>query len=235
MKRTFIIGFVNLFNIQRHGSGLWRIVGNLIRLAVDLGLHRNPSEQWMFSPKECQLRRRLWFICVEHDRNTSMLLGRPLGIQEADFNTLAPDRYLTGPGREPVALYSEHFDLSLGLGRIQAEVVNSLYRSGELSGEQVVLCAIGIERSLEQWRLKVPKHYRRLFVGHSHKRIDERRKLLTSVTPECGITMLKYGILRMCVLRSVFSNENVSAHLRYKTLHDGALDDLSSTSYVPNN
>jgi Fungal specific transcription factor domain len=206
-------------------------VGNLIRLAVDLGLHRNPNEERLFSPKECQLRMRLWFICLEHDRNASILSGRPLAIQRADFNTPAPSLYLTGPGREPVPLFSENFDLNIALGHIQAEVVNSLHRPGKLSGKQVVRRAIEVERSLEHWRITAPRHYQELFVGHSHWGIDQRRKLLTSrVTPECGITLLKYGVLRMSVLRRIFNNNDVSTHLRYKTLHDGVLNDISPIS-----
>ncbi|KAF9520914.1 hypothetical protein BS47DRAFT_1378679 [Hydnum rufescens UP504] len=159
--------------IEQHGRGLWRVVGNLIRLAVDLGLHRNPNEEKLFSPKECQL---------------------------------------------------QNFNLNIALGHIQAEVVNSLHRPGKLSGEQVVRRAIEVERSLEQWRLKAPRHYQELFVGHSHWGIDQRRKLLTSrVTPECGITLLKYGVLRMSVLRCMFNNNDVSTHLRYKTLHDAVI------------
>ena len=202
---------------------MWRIVGNMVRLAVELGLHHDPREQVIFTPEECQLRMRLWSICVTHDRDTSIIFGRPLAIQRADFNTPAPSRFVEIPGSsEPLALFSEHIDVSSDLVHIQAEVINSLYRPGVLTGEQVVLRAIEVERSLEQWRRKLPPVYQKLFAGHSHLDMDQRVNIVTStINTERGITMLKYGITRMCLLRAVFNNKTISAHLRYKSLHDG--------------
>jgi Fungal specific transcription factor domain len=195
----------------------------MVRLAVELGLHHDPSDQVIFTPEESQLRMRLWSICVMHDRDTSIIFGRPLAIQRADFNTAAPSRFIEIPGsNEPTAVFSEHVDISAELVHIQAEVINSLYRPGILTGEQVVLRAIDVERSLEQWRRKLPPIYQKLFTGHSHLDMDQRVNIVTStINTDRGITMLKYGILRMCLLRAVFNNKTVSAHLRYKSLHDG--------------
>jgi hypothetical protein len=212
--------------LQRHGRALWRLVGNMVRLAIELGLHHDPREQGdTFTPEECQLRMRLWLICLVHDRETSIIFGRPLAVQRADFNTPPPTRFLPGSdGGEPVALFSEHFELGSELLHIQTDIVNSLYRPGKLTGEQVVLRAIEIERSLEQWRRKLPAPYQKLFGGSM--RLDRQQKVelvLANVTADRGITILKYGILRMFLLRAVFNNKLVSAHVRHKALHDGRL------------
>lgn len=196
----------------------------MVRLGIELGLHHDPREQGeTFTPEECQLRMRLWLICLIHDRDTSIIFGRPLAIQRADFNTPPPTRFIPNPASgDSVALFSEHFEVGSELLHIQGDIVNSLYRPGKLTGEQVVLRAIEIERSLEQWRHKLSGPYQKLFGGSM--RLDRQQKVelvLANVTPDRGITMLKYGILRMFLLRSVFNNKLVSAHVRHKALHDG--------------
>ncbi|KAJ3809367.1 fungal-specific transcription factor domain-containing protein, partial [Lentinula aff. lateritia] len=95
---------------------LWRLVGSIVRLAIELGLHHDPTTQTLikpkssssspsatadngdtayedvptFTPQECTLRIWLWSIVLVHDRGTSILLGRPLAIAPSDSNTPRP-------------------------------------------------------------------------------------------------------------------------------------------------
>ncbi|KAJ4479962.1 hypothetical protein J3R30DRAFT_3669740 [Lentinula aciculospora] len=112
---------------ERQGRTLWRLVGSIVRLAIELGLHHDPTTQSMpktkplsssptgtdnsepayedvptFTPLECTLRIRLWSIVLVHDRGTSILLGRPLAIAPSDSNTPRPlnrsgDTVFAGP------------------------------------------------------------------------------------------------------------------------------------------
>ncbi|KAJ3788059.1 fungal-specific transcription factor domain-containing protein [Lentinula aff. detonsa] len=101
---------------ERQGRTLWRLVGSIVRLAIELGLHHDPTTQTMPKPKppssspstmsendgtgyeevhtftklDCALRIRLWSIVLVHDRGTSILLGRPLAIAPSDSNTPRP-------------------------------------------------------------------------------------------------------------------------------------------------
>ncbi|KAF5392188.1 hypothetical protein D9757_001375 [Collybiopsis confluens] len=100
---------------ERQGRTLWRLVGSMVRLAIELGLHHDPTTQMMpnphppssppgasesdelnypevptFTSLECILRIRLWSIVLVHDRGTSILLGRPLAIAPSDSNTPRP-------------------------------------------------------------------------------------------------------------------------------------------------
>lgn len=59
-------------------------LGNAIRMAQDLGLHREIDfsalrvpESMKYSPDEQQARRRLWFGCLVLDRYVSSFIGRP--------------------------------------------------------------------------------------------------------------------------------------------------------------
>jgi Fungal specific transcription factor domain len=73
----------------------WLYIGMAIRMAQDLGLHKN-ADQWthsgapLFTPVELQERRRIWYACVIMDKYVSTYVGRPLSILERDFDTELP-------------------------------------------------------------------------------------------------------------------------------------------------
>ncbi|KIK70628.1 hypothetical protein GYMLUDRAFT_209950 [Collybiopsis luxurians FD-317 M1] len=74
----------------------WIYIGMAIRMAVDLGLHRN-SDQWthhghhLFSKDESQTRRQIWWCCCLGDRYGSTYMGRPIIIRDEDFDTPLPE------------------------------------------------------------------------------------------------------------------------------------------------
>ncbi|KAK9765067.1 hypothetical protein K7432_006910 [Basidiobolus ranarum] len=67
----------------------WLFLGMAIRMAQDLGLHRNIESQNM-DPIEKEDRRLLWWCCVVMDRFHSSVLGKPMSINESDFDTSLP-------------------------------------------------------------------------------------------------------------------------------------------------
>jgi len=84
----------------------WTLIGMAIRMAQDLGMHRN-ADAWsrpalgrpIFSDSELQERRRIWFGCVVMDQYVSVYIGRPLMICQKDFDTEFPQ--LTEASRCP--------------------------------------------------------------------------------------------------------------------------------------
>lgn len=132
------------------------------------------------------------------------MFGRPLAVQIADYRTPFPTRLLPSPGgTEPVSFFSEDFELSNGLMDIQGEIVCLLLRPGKLTGEQLILHAVEIERLLEGWRQSMPPYYKRWFGASSLFRTasassqrEDGDELLTDVTVDGGLVMLKYAILR---------------------------------------
>lgn len=127
--------------IQLQGRSLWRLVGSLVRLGIELGLHHDPRSQMhypgsddpvpVFTQKESALRIRLWGIVLIHDRATSSLLGRPLAIAPNDTNSPRPScNHAAGDsgfGGDGFAQFSPHFQHSHDLASIQADIVISLY------------------------------------------------------------------------------------------------------------
>ena len=74
----------------------WTYTGMAVRMAQDLGMHR-AADGWarvgmgrLFSVRELQERRRIWWGCVVLDGYVSTDIGRPLAIFERDYDTQLP-------------------------------------------------------------------------------------------------------------------------------------------------
>ncbi|KAI7902086.1 fungal-specific transcription factor domain-containing protein [Cokeromyces recurvatus] len=70
----------------------WFISGTAIRLAQDLGLHRDCSK-WKIPQYEIELRRRIWYGCYLMDRLVAAELGRPISIIDDEFDVELPSPY----------------------------------------------------------------------------------------------------------------------------------------------
>ncbi|KAG8929189.1 hypothetical protein FRC01_004725 [Tulasnella sp. 417] len=210
---------------ERHGRSLWRLVGNMVRLSVELGLHHDPSEQGStFTPGECEIRNRLWWTVMIHDRGTSVLLGRPLAIADADFNAPAPKRVSDAFG--PSGLFSEHFEHSPQLASIQGDIINALYRPGnhKLTADQMVRHASRITKGLREFsRGALNSSYRPFFEGTDSWTNEQRVALVCQMTEDQGLTYLKYGIARILLLRALFTNSMLTADTRRRALKDAVI------------
>ncbi|CDW97787.1 hypothetical protein [Sporisorium scitamineum] len=74
---------------QRQSAESWSLLGNAIRAAQAIGLHRDGSKLGL-DAITTERRRRLWAIIFYMDKTTSILLGRPQAIQEFHCDTLPP-------------------------------------------------------------------------------------------------------------------------------------------------
>ncbi|KAF8515390.1 fungal-specific transcription factor domain-containing protein [Hysterangium stoloniferum] len=205
---------------ERQGRSLWRLVGSVVRLAVELGLHHDPFVQRKtFTPEERELRVRLWAIAMVHDRGTSLLLGRPLAIAPAYSNTPHPKQSTSSD-------FSEHFAYSSPIADIQGDIVVSLYGPNKQTPDAIWKHATRIIKSINDFQLSLPPHYQRYFSGTGHWSDEERRQLVADITESQGLTMLKIGIARILLLRALFSAKELSFERRSK-----ALDDAIVTSH----
>lgn len=203
--------------LQRPGRSLWRLVGSLVRLSIELGLHHDPmSQNNTFTEQEAQLRIRLWGTVMVHDRGTSILLGRPLAISPSDTNTPHPSRPLTGPHD-----YSEHFLLSHPIAEIQADIINSLYAPSNKSADAVMRHATRIIKSMMEFRRQLPESYKYYFGGTDDWPLGKRQELVRDITEDQGLTLLKIGISRILLLRALFSLKELDYIHRSRALVDG--------------
>jgi hypothetical protein len=195
------------------------LVGSLVRLAVELGLHHDPFTQGIFTEAECQLRIRLWGIVMVHDRGTSLLLGRPLGIAPYDSNTPHPSR----PKNGQLSDCSEHFVLSHQIAEMQADIINSLYTPTSQSPDSIMRHATRIVKSMVEFTRQLPETYQDYFKGSEDLSLEQRSKLVGQITEDEGLTLLKIGITRILLLRFLFNAEALVMPQRQKALLDGAL------------
>ncbi|KAJ1953386.1 hypothetical protein IWQ62_006004, partial [Dispira parvispora] len=84
-----------LASIYQHGrmSNLgWKLCGNAINIAIDLGLHRDPDLMGLARPTqfEVETRRRTWWCCYILDTLSGAALGRPTMIKGLTFDTDFP-------------------------------------------------------------------------------------------------------------------------------------------------
>lgn len=202
---------------ERQGRSLWRLVGSLVRLAIELGLHHDPTSQsHTFTDEEAQLRIRLWGIVMVHDRGTSILLGRPLAISPSDSNTPHPSRPVKGNPND----FTEHFLLSHPIAEIQADIINSLYAPASKSVDTIMRHATRIIKSMLEFRRQLPESYKHYFSGTDDWPLEKRRKLVQDITEDQGLTLLKFGISRILLLRALFSLKDLDYAHRSKALID---------------
>ncbi|KAJ1983285.1 hypothetical protein H4R34_001369 [Dimargaris verticillata] len=84
-----------LLAIYEHGCMTmmgWKYGGMALRMAYDLGLHRDPDQIQMLnnSKLDVELRRRVWWCCYVLDATASAVLGRPPVIKDMDFDCEFP-------------------------------------------------------------------------------------------------------------------------------------------------
>ncbi|KAJ5721010.1 uncharacterized protein N7483_008944 [Penicillium malachiteum] len=76
--------------IAYEGDLAWLAAGSLIREAMMIGLHRDPSNFKGISPFFAEIRRRLWFTIVELDLQAALDTGVPATISDDEFDCVPP-------------------------------------------------------------------------------------------------------------------------------------------------
>lgn len=69
---------------------IWVSAGTLFRLAIVMGLHRDPDLFPHMTPLNAELRRRLWTTVLELSVQSSLEIGMPPMINLAEFDTRVP-------------------------------------------------------------------------------------------------------------------------------------------------
>lgn len=75
---------------QDASTSVWINVATAVRMAMKLGLHREPSFDSNLSVFECEMRRRLWLAIVQTDVLLSWQVGLPSMIPTGQCDTALP-------------------------------------------------------------------------------------------------------------------------------------------------
>ncbi|KAI8219544.1 hypothetical protein K4K54_009417 [Colletotrichum sp. SAR 10_86] len=73
-----------------YGDRVWILNGTLLRSAMCIGLHRDPSKLPRMSAFQAQMRRRLWLTVMELVLDASVDSGQPPFISEDDYDCELP-------------------------------------------------------------------------------------------------------------------------------------------------
>lgn len=107
----------------------WYTIGNAIRMAQDLGLHRSCTK-WNLPRSEIETRHRVFYACYIMDRWIGARAGKPLTILDRDFDTDMPspfeieDDQVSNPKGPPIY---RSFIALIKLSEILGRVLKSLY------------------------------------------------------------------------------------------------------------
>ncbi|KAJ6564659.1 fungal-specific transcription factor domain-containing protein [Mycena capillaripes] len=155
----------------------WTLVGFGIRLAQDVGAHRQKLRTRTITPEE-ELEKRVYWSMVVFDTQLSTALGRSIAIQAHDFDLDLPlrcdDEYWVAsplnaafhqPRNKPSLI--DYLNCQLNLNRIISFILKILYSTNRMKGligmndegweEKVVM---EFDSALNTWLDSVPAHLR---------------------------------------------------------------------------
>jgi hypothetical protein len=115
-----------IFGFSHHeewGAGLITHIGSIVRLAMRLGLHRDPSHFSNLSPFEGEMRRRIWSTIDQIDCLSSFHLGIPTAVRSEDSDTDPPRNLLDTDMEEGMSELppSRPFSTSVPIGYLLAK------------------------------------------------------------------------------------------------------------------
>ncbi|KAK0620882.1 fungal-specific transcription factor domain-containing protein [Immersiella caudata] len=87
-----------LLHIARETCGVgddlgWVSAGSILRVAMQMGLHRDPENLGKMSTLQAEMRRRLWATVLEIVLQSSMDSGGPPLVTASDFDTRQPSNF----------------------------------------------------------------------------------------------------------------------------------------------
>ncbi|KAI9730023.1 MAG: hypothetical protein M1818_008292 [Claussenomyces sp. TS43310] len=73
-----------------NSRGLWIMTGIIVRAAINMGYHRDPSQSLSISTLQAEYRRRVWLSVIGMDNMASFLVGFPRMMPATYSDTMEP-------------------------------------------------------------------------------------------------------------------------------------------------
>lgn len=68
----------------------WTQLGFIVRMAMTMGLHRDPDEFPQIRPFYAELRRRLWYTVIDMDLHVALACNLPCAVREGEYSCRPP-------------------------------------------------------------------------------------------------------------------------------------------------
>lgn len=135
--------------------------GRTVALAHSLGLNRDPSK-WRISDHEKNLRTRLWWGVLIHDRWSSLAHGVPAHIRKNEYDVSLPtlDGLLTGEDGDyttPRNKPAECFILLCALTEVLGDILPPLYDRRCRPATETNKLLRRLEIDLDEWEESLPR------------------------------------------------------------------------------
>lgn len=160
------------FTSAKSGGRVWVMLGMAIRMAQDLGMHRN-SARWHLPPLETEVRKRLWWTLYVMDRWVSASMGRPLEIDDNDCDVDFPalieqdwkdsDEFSTSRETQEQTKMENIFAMkffieSIKLSQIMGKILKRIYSANTRNHgpAQVSTKVAELDTLLTKWHLGLP-------------------------------------------------------------------------------
>ncbi|KAI1084040.1 hypothetical protein F5B20DRAFT_568553 [Whalleya microplaca] len=223
--------------INPQSQEFWAHLGLIVRRAMTMGLHRDPSEfPQKISPFWGEQRRKLWYTILELDVHMSMQCNLPCCIQEANFNCLPP-RNLNDdeihplidqlPPSKPIDQHTDSriqvFAASTLAMRLKvADLVNRIDSLQDY--QQIIALGNELERAFEDVRCIVP-------LSHSGNMNEVRRQWVSRVVLDMNCRRPLLALYRPFALSSPDAPQQiVTGYLRSSMILLSYLDELDPSS-----
>lgn len=167
----------------------WILVGQAVRTAQDLGLHRSPR-RLLIPAVDKETRRKIWWIVYCLDRMLALALGRPLGVEDSDCDVELPvdvddeclPEYFSG-----VNVSQKHPTLVSGtialatLYQIAGRVLRQVYSIDNCKEGLEPETRAELQRSVETLDLELSKWCQELPVAFKNEAPTEKHVSMTAV------------------------------------------------------
>lgn len=157
--------------ITPRAQDTWTQLGSIVRLAMTMGLHRDPAD---FEPRVTvflgEIRRRLWFTILDMDLHISLSCNLPCLVRDGDF-TCKPPRNLDDielypdmeelPPTKPIDQLTDnqmqvYAALTLGIRMKVAHLVNRVDAIRDY--QEIIDVGMKLDRFLEDINYIFPRH-----------------------------------------------------------------------------
>ncbi|QRV87593.1 Fungal specific transcription factor domain [Ceratobasidium sp. AG-Ba] len=178
---------------------IWTIRGEVMSIALSLGLHRDPGK-WRLSREQIERRRWAWWNVLQLERWQAFLFGRPISISNSHFDTMFPMDDITDPGvgamTNPMLPYLHQFKLALILGDVMTDATSCR----PVSYDRI----LAHDRDLESWFRQLPHDMN----------VDDYH--LASLLSSQSLPSLRLGVQSLCI-RALAYHIKFTLHRPYTT------------------
>ncbi|KAI0649607.1 fungal-specific transcription factor domain-containing protein [Trametes meyenii] len=195
----------------KQGNALRRLVGSIVRLAIELGLNHDPTPQNVFSEAECELRVRLWHTTLIYDRTTSLLLGIPLSVSPWFSNVPLPTNHGTSS-------ISEHFMRCCAIAELRADLISSLCIAIHPTPDVLAKKAVKLIENMKTFCLGLPERFAWYISRTEAWSMENRVQLVRYMPVDDGLSLLDAGVTKLAIMRLLFCSENLQYSLQHCAL-----------------